>query len=222
MRHRNAVRITAVFALALLAGCAKNTTTAPAPNATVSGVVLHLDGSAYHGALVDAQTLLPVNGALEIATVASDSLGGFLFSGLRAAEYTISVIEDDSLAVADTVTAPATGVSLQLQPGVVIRGVVLRPDTTLDRNGIIVTTDLPTALALTDTSGFFELRGVAPGLRQLIADDPIGSTALTRAVNAIAGDTLDLGTLRLTPAPIPVIARMRLDAARRRPGATRR
>ena len=181
----------------------------------------HLDGSLYPNALVDAQSLLPINGALEITTVGTDSGGAFAIGGLHEAADSLSVIQDDSLAVADTVTAPASGVALRLRPGVVLRGVALRPDTT-DRSGVIVVTDLPTALTLTDSLGLWELRGVAPGLREVFASDLLSNTVATVAIQATAGDTLVLDTLRLHPGALPVTARMRLDAARRRLGAFRK
>jgi hypothetical protein len=219
MRLRWIVLTTASLAVVALAGCSKKST-APAPDVTITGTVRHLDGSLYPHALVDAQTLMPFDGMLEITTVESDTMGTFAFSGLRNTGYTVSVVEDDSLAVADTVQAPSSGVDLRLRPGTVFRGVALKPDTT-DKSGVLVITDLPTAFTFTDTLGFFDLRGVAPGAREVVAIDLLAGTSAGVFVTALPGDTIRLDTLRLhagTPSPAwrARLAHWRAVAATRR------
>jgi len=205
--------------LAALAGCSKKTT-APAATATLSGVVHHPDNSVDPYALVDAATLAPFDGVYETSTAEADSLGAFLLGDLRVTGYTVSVDENDSLAVADTVQAPASGIQLRLSPAAVFRGVALRPDTT-DKEGVLVMTDLPTAFTFTDTLGFFDLRGVAPGPRELVAMDLVAGTSARIQVTAVAGDTLAVGTLHLhagTPAALWQAARSRIASRRARPG----
>lgn len=219
MRHRWVVAVTVCTALAALAGCSKKSA-APAPSAAITGIVRHPDGSPFADALVDAQTLLPFDGALEITTVQSDANGAFAFSGLRITGYTVSVVVDDSLAVADTVQAPASALDLRLLQGVVFRGVALKPDTT-DKSGVLVVTDLPTAFALTDTMGYYDLRGVAPGRREVVAVDLLAGTWAGVVVTATAGDTIALDTLRLrTGVPTAAwrarLARWRATALTRR------
>lgn len=201
MRPHPIVPLIVLLSLAALAGCSKQTT-APASDATLTGTVLHLDGTPYPHALVDAQTLAPVNGSFEITTAEADTDGVFRFTGLRPVSYTLSVIQLDSLAVADTVVAPASGLVLRMRPAAVLRGVALRPDPT-DLSAVIISLDLPTAFAITDSAGVYELRGVAPGPRVLIAYDALSNGTATRAVTAVAGDTLTLDTLRITPGPVP-------------------
>jgi hypothetical protein len=219
MPRRRIVVATACAIVAVLAGCSKKST-APAPDVTITGTVHHLDGSVFRHALVDAQTLVPFDGMLEITTAESDTNGAFAFSGLRNTGYTVSVIEDDSLAVADTVQAPASAVDLRMRPGTVFRGVALKPDTT-DKSGVLVTTDLPTAFTFTDTMGFYDLRGVAPGAREVVAVDLLAGTSAGVFVTATPGDTIVIDTLRLhsdTPSPAwrARLARWRAPAATRR------
>jgi hypothetical protein len=221
MRHYGLAALVVLAVLGVLvglAGCSKKST-APAPTATLTGVVHHPDGSADAHALVDAQTLAPFDGVYESSTAQADSLGAFGFGGLRVTGYSVSVDENDSLAVADTAQAPASGIVLRLQPAAVLRGVALRPDTT-DKQGVLIMTDLPAAFAFTDTLGFYDLRGVAPGRRDLVALDLVAGTSARVAVNAISGDTLVLDTLRLhagTPAGLWETARMRIPSRRMSP-----
>jgi hypothetical protein len=110
---------------------------------------------------------------------------------------------------------------LHLQPAAVFRGVALRPDTS-DKEGVLLMTDLPTAFTFTDTLGFFDLRGVAPGPRDLVAMDLVAGTSARIRVTAIPGDTLVVDTLHLhagTPAAWWQVARARMAA--RRTGARR-
>jgi hypothetical protein len=208
MRHHALAALVVVGVLAGLAGCSKKST-APPTTATLTGVVHHPDGSADGHALVDVQTLAPFDGVYESSTAQADSLGAFGFADLRVTAYSVSVDENDSLAVADTAQAPASGIVLRLQSAAALRGVALRPDTT-DKQGVLLMTDLPTAFTFTDTLGRYDLRGVAPGRRELVALDLVAGTSARVAVNAIAGDTLALDTLRLhagTPAGLWETAR---------------
>jgi hypothetical protein len=218
MRHSWLASLVAIGLLAVLDGCSKKTT-APPPSATLSGIVHLPEGTAARHALVDAQTLAPFDGVYESSTAGADSLGAFLLGGLRTTGYSVSVDWNDSLAVADTAQAPASGILLHLQPAAVLRGVVLRPDTT-DKEGVLLLTDLPAAFAFTDTLGRYDLRGVAPGRRQVVAMDLVAGTSARVAVDAIAGDTLALDTLRLhagTPAVLWHAVRTRVTSRRIHP-----
>jgi hypothetical protein len=208
MRRPTPVPLIVVLSLAALAGCSKKTT-APATEATLDGVVQHLDGTPYAHALVDAQTTVPVNGLLEITTVESDTSGAFHFGGLRAEPYTLSVIQLDSLAVADTVTAPGGGIVLRMRPAAVLRGVAIRPDPG-DLSAVSVWMVRPPASAITDPAGAYELRGVAPGPGALYAYDALSNGTASRAVIATAGDTITLDTLRIPPGSLPAPARLRV------------
>jgi hypothetical protein len=215
MRHPWLAPLVVIGVLTVLDGCSKKTT-APPPAANLSGIVHMPDGSAAGHALVDAQTLATFEGVYESSTTQADSLGAFLLGGLRTTGYSVSVDWNDSLAVADTAQAPASGIMLRLQPAAVLRGVALRPDTT-DKQDVFLSTDLPAAFAFTDTLGRYDLRGVAPGRRELVAMDLVTGASARVAVLAIAGDTLVLDTLRLhtgTPAALWQAARMRAGTRR--------
>src|SRR5690348_2562366 len=78
MSARLPLALVALLSLAALAGCSKKKTTTP-PNAGITGTVRHLDGSAYSSAYVDAESLVPVGGSVDIATALSDGTGAFAF-----------------------------------------------------------------------------------------------------------------------------------------------
>jgi hypothetical protein len=206
MRRLLVVGLCAMAVAGAVAGCSKKTT-APPPSGGVSGRVT-LPGNLSAGGLDVA--IIPYGIASTSITIATtDTAGNYHANGLEPAHYVVSSRDAAAHAAADTAVVANGAVasaSLVLLPACTITGTVTLAGRA-EFHGTVVDVPVLLSLAVTDSSGRFELTGIPAGQWTVEASHAGFATAASFAAVPAPDDSVAIAPFQLVPgAPTPRMA----------------